>query len=121
MKVIIIDDDNLTLEMFREYLNQKEIQNILISDPSTAFEIIYQEKPDLIFIDIKMGPPTGRDIIEKMNFEALDIPIVVMSAFLTHSMKKGLTTHLKIKHFLPKPFTLSDADKFINLYSYIEC
>jgi DNA-binding NtrC family response regulator len=114
MKVMVIDDDTSTLEMFRAYFEEKGIEGILLSNSSEARDQIKKNAPDCILIDLKMGPPTGKDIIEQLHNQRIEIPVIVMSAFITYAIESELKK-LGISRFLYKPFELPELDKIIIL------
>lgn len=69
MKAIIIDDERLA---------RQELKNLLIPYPElqivgeannaeTAIELIKQEKPDVIFLDIQMPGKNGFDLLEEIS------------------------------------------------------
>ncbi|MBN2143379.1 MAG: response regulator [Candidatus Aureabacteria bacterium] len=112
MKIIVIDDDISILGMLSAYFKEKGIDGIFLSDPSLAESQIKEHKPDCVLIDLKMGPPTGKEIIVHLRAEGIKVPIIVMSAFVTYALESEIKK-LGIRKFLYKPFDLKEMDKMI--------
>jgi len=117
MKITLIDDDEELLYLMVEYLTQKGIESQAISDPKQALNSIQKYEPDLIFVDLKMGPPTGRELLELLATTKNLTPIVVMSGYLTHTLQLELKQLFGVNETLPKPFDWDEFDVMLNQYS----
>lgn len=63
-RAMIIDDDQLLGDTYASYLEQYDIDGIVLSDPKKALEVIDAERPDVIFMDISMPYANGYEIAE---------------------------------------------------------
>jgi len=111
-KILVADDDPSILKMLKKFLGSRDIECVTVMDPSQVERLIHLENPDLIVLDLKMGPPTGRDLLEKIRGRGYKIPVVVMSGFLTMSIQSDLR-RLGVMKILPKPFFLNDLAEVI--------
>ena len=103
-KILIIDDEEIVLDSCTHILAHSGYQIITARNGTLGLEMLEQEKPDLIFVDLKMPGISGMEVLEKVQeFDSTIVPIVI-TGFATVSsavdaMKRGAYD------FLPKPFT----------------
>jgi len=93
IKVLAIDDDELSLKIMEAILTAKGFQVLKAQDARQGLELIFQEKPDLILLDLVMPVMTGFDILVHIrnNPSTKDIPVIVVTAkSLTEEEKKIL-------------------------------
>jgi two-component system cell cycle response regulator DivK len=82
-KVLIVEDNELNLKLFHDLLL---IQNYIVISSKDGIgipEIVKNEEPDLILMDIQLNEMSGIDIIKELkeNPETSDIPIIAITAF----------------------------------------
>ena len=83
-KVLIIDDENKSRRVLEELLkiNVKEIDSILhASDLVSGVEIIKNEKPQIVFLDIEMPQYSGLQILEFFTEQEVDFQIIFTTAY----------------------------------------
>ena len=76
-KVLIIDDDIITLEIHRKYLEAAHIVYTYESGQD-ALDHVLEIRPDIILLDIEMPFMDGFEVLEKLraNPESAQIPVV---------------------------------------------
>ena len=82
VKVLMIDDEKDLCIMTKENLEAKaDFDVVTTSDAQNAMNLIAEEKPDVILLDIVMPAVKGPEIIAglKKNAETKKIPIIVVS------------------------------------------
>jgi len=80
-KILMVDDDQEFLDAGQTVLEAKGYSVITASNVDQAKEIITQQKPDLIFLDIMMEQPDdGINLVHRLRKEGLKTPIVMLSA-----------------------------------------
>jgi two-component system LytT family response regulator len=69
MKAIIIDDERLARQELKNLLTPYPELQIVgeANNAETAIELIKQEKPDVIFLDIQMPGKNGFDLLEEIS------------------------------------------------------
>jgi len=103
-KILIIDDEEIVLDSCTYILANSGYQLVTARNGTLGLEMLEQEKPDLVFVDLKMPGISGLEVLEKIQeYDPTIVPIVI-TGFATVSsaveaMKKGAYD------FLPKPFT----------------
>ena len=61
MKIIVIDDDPVTLEVTRATLESLGHEVMTLKSPIGAIAVLLREKPDLALVDIEMPGLSGDD------------------------------------------------------------
>ena len=103
-KILIIDDEEIVIDSCTHILANSGYQIATARNGTLGLELLQQENPDLVFVDLKMPGISGMDVLEKIQEFDSTIVTVVITGFATVSsaveaMKKGAYD------FLPKPFT----------------
>ncbi len=112
MKRILIVEDELDIrEILKMFLEDEGYEIVIAVDANKGFEVILQNKTDLIISDIMMPGMSGIDLLNKVKStpEIHDIPFILMSAADLQLEKIGVKKH---STFIKKPF---DIDKLLPL------
>ena len=100
--VLIIDDDQFTVEAAREML-APYYKLFFAIEAKTGLNIALRHQPDLILIDLKMPKLGGFEFIEAYRKAADDeMPFIVMSAHTSDEMKHR-ADELGVLYFIEKP------------------
>ncbi len=83
VKVLVVEDNELNLKLFCDLLTIKDHEVILSKDGFNILEIVIEQLPDLILMDIQLADVSGLDLIKilKNNPKTNKIPIIVITAF----------------------------------------
>jgi len=111
-KILAVDDDNDILDIIRIILEDEGYEVKTLADGKRVFEMISDDKPDLILLDVMLGGLDGRDICRDLKAHSLfkNIPIVMISA--SHNLDSFLLMPGSPNDFLAKPF---DINHLINM------
>ena len=121
-KIVVVDDSILNLRIIEKYLGNNYIEIIKCSDSQKALDIIKQELPDLVLLDIHMPNLTGIDLLKQMRQDTLlsFIPVI----FVTASEEKvhlQLAYNLGTVDYIHKPIVKEELiAKVQNYLFYIE-
>jgi response regulator RpfG family c-di-GMP phosphodiesterase len=110
LNILVVDDDEVILQVFRDFLERKEEYAILTArDGKEALNIVFQNKVDFCFTDLHMPGMDGLEFTMKIHEFDNTLPVVVMTGY--PSMDNAITT---LKHgvvdFLVKPFHIGDIE-----------
>ena len=92
-KIVIVDDDELEFEKFKEEFSSEGIRIEYINDSELAFSKIAEVQPDLIILDLMMPKVDGVTLSYKLksNAKTKHIPILISTAKdLTDEERKSL-------------------------------
>lgn len=95
--VLVVDDDQTDASLITDRLEQRGFKSIMVNDGPQALDVLTNNRPDFILLDIKMPGMDGFAVLEKIRKQHPDTPIVMMSAYLRkehieRSMKMGALT-----------------------------
>lgn len=108
-KVLIVDDTPENLGVLFNLLNE-EYEVLAAEGGSVALEIIAQDKPDLILLDIMMPDISGYEVctIIKEDPKTAEIPVIFISA-LTETKNKVEGFNLGGVDYITKPFQQAEV------------
>lgn len=88
MKILIADDDKLSVELLSEHLKESNYTVITTYDGEELIKTALTEKPDLIITDIHMPKLKGDTTIAMMEHyrELQNIPVIVLTATPEHEI-----------------------------------
>ena len=81
-KILVIDDEADIAELVKMRLENEGYQVSTLTSSRDAIEVIKQEKPDLILLDIKMPGKDGYQVCDevKSDDQIKNIPVIVFTA-----------------------------------------
>ena len=81
-KILIVDDEKCFHEMYSMMLGGKDYNLVFAYDGEEALEIVKDNKPDLIILDMIMDMVTGDTFFLHLKGydELADIPVVIISS-----------------------------------------
>lgn len=81
-RILFVDDDPFTLETLTKAVEVFGHQAILANTGQEALQLAPEERPDLIFVDLRLDDMDGLEVVRSLseNLSTLHIPIFVLSA-----------------------------------------
>jgi len=92
MKILIVDDVLDNLAILGHFLQQSGLEISVARTGEKAFELVEQNKPDLILLDIRMPGIDGYEVCRRLKEDesTKDIPIIFITALAgTEDMMRG--------------------------------
>ncbi len=86
-KILIVDDEphiRLLLEQTLEELEEKGVELLQADNGALALDVIRQEKPELVFLDVMMPKMNGFDVCSAVKNDP-----VIKSAYIVMLTAKG--------------------------------
>ncbi|MDZ7291979.1 MAG: sigma-54 dependent transcriptional regulator [candidate division KSB1 bacterium] len=110
-KVLVVDDEPNILKTMGICFEATGFQTRLVSRPQEVLQIIQQEKFDLAFVDLKMAPMDGLEILAEIKQFSPETTVIIITAHGTidsavEAVKKGAY------HYLQKPFDFKELQLF---------
>lgn len=119
-KILICDDSRMARKQLARCLPQDwDVEILFAEDGRHALEVIVQESPKLMFLDLNMPVMDGYETLEEINAHGLDITVVVVSGDIQPTAQERVLG-LGAIDFIKKPidkFTLSETLNFSGYYS----
>ena len=113
MKCIAIDDEPLALKLLTHYCGRVPSIRLLgaYTDPLEGFSHIRSDRPDLIFLDIRMPDISGVDIAQTLEKDTLVIFTTAHREYAVEGFE------LDVVDYLLKPFRF---ERFLKAYTKAE-
>ena len=114
MKILVVDDDQLTLQAINHSLKEAGYEVVLAEDVSKALSTLEDEKIDLIISDIMMPNVSGLGFLSMLKQFYFDkTPVILISSLdkgeiVTNSLGLGAA------YFLIKPIDLTELLVCVN-------
>ena len=80
--ILVVDDNQQNLELIQAYLEDIQCRTAAAHDGIEALEMVAQEKPDLILLDVMMPRMSGFEVCRRLknNPSTDDIPVIMVTA-----------------------------------------
>ena len=104
MKILVVDDEALLVKGIRFNLQSEGYDVITGSDGRDAVQLVMEEKPDLVILDVMMPIMDGMTACGKIR-EFSDVPIILLTA-KTDDMDKLMGFDNGADDYLTKPFNI---------------
>ena len=110
--VLLVDDDPLTLELHRSYLERLEGFRVVAecTGARAAVSAILESPPpggiDLVLLDMTMPDGTGLDVLRHVRARASDVDVIAVTGVRDAEVVRQ-TASLGVAQYLVKPFTFA--------------
>lgn len=118
IRAIIIDDEESGEQLLSKLIRLKHPEiNLLKSafDLQEAIQAIDELKPDLLFLDIRLGSDSGFDVLEKTVYK--DYHVIFVTAYGQYALKAIEKAALD---YLLKPIDMDDLARAIDRFKRIQ-
>lgn len=81
-RILLVDDDVLTLDVLRTILDLEEFEVSTAADGEEALAKVAADRPDAVVLDVMMPGIDGFEVCEKLKGDpaTADLPIVLLTA-----------------------------------------
>ena len=112
LKALIIDDEQPTLFMFNLFLDAYGYEVITAENAAAGIEIFKEERPSIVFTDIKMPGMDGLDALRMLKSIDPAVQVIVMTGHGDQDLMKQ-AMELKATAFLNKPIERAALEKVL--------
>ncbi len=119
LKVLLVDDDKDIRELLYQFFTRGMIKvgcDFKVAQAENGEDGIMQaeqEKPDIIFMDVKMPKLDGYQATRyfRQHEEFKDIPIVIVSAYVSRDVQRKRAMEAGADAAVSKPFKSTDIEE----------
>jgi two-component system cell cycle response regulator DivK len=113
MKILIVEDNEKNLKLFRSLLNSQGYETIEARDGEEGIRLAKDQKPDLILMDIQIPVIDGVTAtrILKENPETKDIPVIALTSYAMKGDRERFLSEGFVE-YIAKPIKV---DKFLEV------
>ena len=122
-KILIVDDEahiRMLIEQTLEELEDQGVEFLTAENGETALEIIQEEKPDLVFLDVMMPKMNGMEVCRRVKKElGMHNVFIVLLTAKGQEMDRQKGQEVGADVYMTKPFDpeaiLKKARQVLNL------
>ncbi|MBI5100718.1 MAG: response regulator [Nitrospirae bacterium] len=81
MKILIVDDDQNILRLYKEELEEEGYTVVTASNGGEAMELFEKENPDLVTLDIQLPDIDGIKLLRQMKEKRPRMPVIMSTAY----------------------------------------
>lgn len=111
--ILIVDDDYELSDGLRVVLEKQGYRIIQARDGQTAKQIIYQNQPSLVILDMMMPRMGGFPVLEHFRGKT-DVPPIIMITANEGSRHKAYAEYLGAIDYIRKPFAMERLLESVN-------
>lgn len=110
--IVVVEDEKPISQVLQAYLKKENYQVVPVYRGDEALDMIHQEKPDLVLLDVMLPGKNGWTILEELRDQAF-IPVIMLSALgETPDRLKGF--EIGADDYIPKPFVAEEVVARVN-------
>lgn len=113
--ILIIDDDINVALMLQDYFESLGMNAYVAHDLPMVLDALEQHTPNLIFLDYRMSPHTGKDILERLKILNIKTPIIMMSAYKRRESVFEMK-RLGASEYIDKPYKFDEIEAILKKY-----
>ncbi len=106
-KILIIDDENDLLDLFKKLLEQQSYQVFCASNGPDGILLNKQKNPDLIILDMHMPEMDGIETLRNIRKTDEKVIVVILTGYACPDTIRD-AVDLNVSEYLSKPFGNSE-------------
>ncbi|AZO53013.1 MULTISPECIES: response regulator transcription factor [unclassified Mesorhizobium] len=107
VRILVVDDEPPIRKLLRVGLASQGYTICEAPNAKVAIELIEQEKPDLVLLDLGLPGMGGHDLLRQWRDGGIDIPVVILSS---RTDEAGIVSALELgaDDYVTKPFGMNE-------------
>lgn len=108
-KILIVEDNDLNLKLFRDLLNANGYETVETKEGYEAINLTRSLKPDLILMDIQLPEISGLEVTKRIKAdpEISSIPIIAVTAFAMKDDEEKIM-RAGCQAYISKPISIAE-------------
>ncbi len=107
-RIFVVDDDQGILESFEAMLGD-DYPLVMLSDGRKALQRIREERPPLVFLDIKMPGLNGLDVLRDLREGGSSVEVVIVTALPQQHYEEEAHRY-GVYRYLKKPLDVDEVE-----------
>lgn len=109
-KVLLVDDEREFVQTLSERLEMRDIGSVIAFDGERALDILADDKPEVMLLDLQMPGINGIDVLKKTRETHPEIEVIILTGHGTHK-DRALCMALGAFAYLEKPVDIDILSK----------
>lgn len=111
-KLLIVDDEADIREFAKSFFTKRNVSVFTASGGKQALEIIDQEKPHLVLLDIHMEEMSGIEVLKKLRENKNDVKVIMVTGVEEESTVNEANSW-GIRGYIHKPLVLEELEQIV--------
>ena len=111
--ILLVDDDRELVDGLRTLLEKQGYRVVQANDGHQAKSVIYNQRPDLVILDMMMPRMGGYPVLEHFRGKP-DTPPIIMITANEGSRHKAYAEYLGVVDYIRKPFAMERLLEAVN-------
>ena len=111
--IFVLDDDQGILDSFDAMLGD-DYPVVMLNNSANALELLLEQTPKLLFLDIKMPGIGGIDVLRRMRESGLNTKVVIVTA-LPQNHYEELAKQYGVYRYLRKPLDVDEVEEITKI------
>lgn len=111
-KLLIVDDEPDVCEFAKSFFKKRHIDVLTASGGLQALEIIEQESPDLVLLDVRMEEMTGIEVLRELRSRNNNCLVIMVSGVEDDEVIIE-ANQLGVIGYIHKPLVLDELEKIV--------
>jgi DNA-binding response OmpR family regulator len=113
-RVLVIDDSRQIREFLSEYiLTPRGYEVLMAADGVTGLRLAFDERPDLMIVDVQMPSMGGLDLLRRLQLRRLSIPAILITSYSSEQVAID-ALRLGVRDYVVKPFDVQQMEEAID-------
>lgn len=112
-EILVVDDQPGIRMLLTDILTNEGYQVSAAKTGKEALDKVYLKAFDLIILDYKLPIIDGMQVVQQMEHDKMEVPIILMSGLTEELIKESKKYHM-VKKVIAKPFNVLDIQQFTN-------
>jgi len=112
IKLLLVDDEKGITDTLQGFFQNKGFAVDTANSGEEALKAIKRDKPDIIFLDIRMRGMSGLDALEKIKKIDKNVRVIMLSIFEDKNIVNK-AMELGADEYITKPFRLDYLDEVV--------
>ena len=113
-RVLIVEDDQVLREALSDTLELAGYPVSTAIDGSDAINVLEEQDISMVVSDVQMQPMDGHTLLKQIKERHADIPVILITAYLSDEDIKKESLHDIADGFLRKPFRVEKIVELLN-------
>ncbi|MFB4169839.1 response regulator [Virgibacillus sp. JSM 102003] len=110
-EILVVDDQPGIRLLLQEIFTNDGYHVTMAKTGKEALDILYNSSFDLLMLDYKLPVVDGVQVIQKLEHDKVEIPVILMSGLSEEILEESQQFEL-VKKVLAKPFNVQDVSNF---------
>jgi DNA-binding response OmpR family regulator len=111
-KILIVDDEADIREFAKRFFTKRHIDVLTASGGVEAIKLIFDQKPDLVLLDIHMEGMSGLEVLRRLRENKNNVKVLMVTGAEEESVISE-ANNWDIRGYIHKPLILEELEQIV--------